>query len=98
MPPPPQCYGRLFFLLQTTPEYVARLTRLVSSHEIDGLLQTVMFTLYGKQYEDREEHLLLSMFDVRPLHAHACTCACMCVHVHECIIIMHVYACAYCMY
>ena len=23
-----------------------------------------MFTLYGNQYEDREEHLLLSMFEV----------------------------------
>ena len=31
---------------------------------IIGLLQTVMFTLYGNQYEDREEHLLLSMFEV----------------------------------
>jgi Ras GTPase-activating-like protein IQGAP2/3 len=30
--------------------------------EIDNLLQTVMFTLYGNQYDDEEEHLLLSMF------------------------------------
>lgn len=30
--------------------------------EIDSLLQTVMFTLYGNQYESREEHLLLTMF------------------------------------
>jgi Ras GTPase-activating-like protein IQGAP2/3 len=28
-------------------------------------LQTVMFTLYGNQYESREEHLLLTMFQVR---------------------------------
>jgi len=33
--------------------------------EIDILLQTVMFTLYGNQYESREEHLLLTMFQVR---------------------------------
>jgi Ras GTPase-activating-like protein IQGAP2/3 len=33
--------------------------------EIDTLLQTVMFTLYGNQYENREEHLLLTMFQVR---------------------------------
>jgi len=59
----PELYGSLFFLLQTSPEYIAKLTRLVSLKEIDGLLQTVMFTLYGNQYEDREEHLLLSMFE-----------------------------------
>lgn len=30
--------------------------------EIDSLLQTVMFTIYGNQYDSREEHLLLTMF------------------------------------
>lgn len=35
--------------------------------EIDSLLQTVMFTIYGNQYESREEHLLLTMFQVRCL-------------------------------
>jgi Ras GTPase-activating-like protein IQGAP2/3 len=30
--------------------------------QIDNLLQTVMFTLYGNQYDEYEEHLLLSMF------------------------------------
>ena len=30
-----------------------------------GLLQIVMFALYGNQYENREEHHLLSMFEVR---------------------------------
>ena len=55
-------YGRLFFMLQREPRYLARLTRLVSLGEIDNLLQTVMFTLYGNQYEPFEEHLLLSLF------------------------------------
>ena len=59
-----QTYGNLFFLLQTEPRHMAHLTRLVSLSEIDTLLQTVMFTLYGNQYESREEHLLLSMFQV----------------------------------
>ena len=49
---------------------VARLA--VTMAEIDSLLQTVMFTLYGNQYESREEHLLLTMFQVSlpkiPLH------------------------------
>jgi len=31
---------------------------------IDNLLQTVMFTFYGNQYEAREENLLLTMFQV----------------------------------
>lgn len=57
-----QLYGNLFFLLQAEPRLVAHLTRLVSLAEIDTLLQTVMFTLYGNQYDQREEHLLLTMF------------------------------------
>ncbi|KAI9268706.1 Rho GTPase activation protein [Sporodiniella umbellata] len=55
-------YGNLFYLLQTEPRHIATLCRLVSLTEIDNLLQTVMFTLYGNQYESREEHLLLTMF------------------------------------
>jgi Ras GTPase-activating-like protein IQGAP2/3 len=57
-------YANLFFLLQSEPRHVAVLCRLVSLSEIDTLLQTVMFTLYGNQYEQREEHLLLTMFQV----------------------------------
>lgn len=57
-----QQYSNLFFLLQSEPRHIANLCRLVSLAEIDTLLQTVMFTLYGNQYESREEHLLLTMF------------------------------------
>ncbi|GAD93273.1 GTPase-activator protein for Ras-like GTPase containing protein [Paecilomyces variotii No. 5] len=57
-----QKYGNLLFLLQSEPRHIAHLCRLVSMSEIDSLLQTVMFTLYGNQYESREEHLLLTMF------------------------------------
>ncbi|BEI97764.1 hypothetical protein CcaverHIS631_0300630 [Cutaneotrichosporon cavernicola] len=55
-------YSNFFFLLQSEPRHIATLCRLVSLSEIDTLLQTVMFTLYGNQYEQREEHLLLTMF------------------------------------
>ncbi|QNQ00265.1 YALIA101S05e09428g1_1 [Yarrowia lipolytica] len=55
-------YSNLFFLLQSEPKHIASLCTLVSMTEIDSLLQTVMFTIYGNQYEQREEHLLLSMF------------------------------------
>ena len=61
-------YSNLFFLLQSEPRHVASLCRLVSLAEIDTLLQTVMFTLYGNQYEQREEHLLLTMFQVGFYH------------------------------
>ncbi|KAF1949304.1 Rho GTPase activation protein [Byssothecium circinans] len=57
-----QKYGNLLFLLQSEPRHIAHLCRLVSMAEIDALLQTVMFTIYGNQYESREEHLLLTMF------------------------------------
>ncbi|GJC77642.1 GTPase-activating protein [Colletotrichum tofieldiae] len=57
-----QKYGNLMFLLQSEPRHIAHLCRLVSMSEIDSLLQTVMFTIYGNQYESREEHLLLTMF------------------------------------
>ncbi|CAK7244453.1 MAG: RasGAP protein [Sporothrix thermara] len=57
-----QKYGNLMFMLQSEPRHIAHLCRLVSMAEIDSLLQTVMFTIYGNQYESREEHLLLTMF------------------------------------
>ncbi|CAO3696688.1 unnamed protein product [Rhizopus stolonifer] len=57
-----QLYGNFLFILQSEPRHIATLCRLVSLAEIDTLLQTVMFTLYGNQYESREEHLLLTMF------------------------------------
>ena len=62
-----QLYGRLFYILQNETNYMATLARLVKLGEIDNLLQTVMFTLYGNQYDEGEEHLLLSMFEVRSL-------------------------------
>ncbi|KAL6058637.1 Ras GTPase-activating protein [Balamuthia mandrillaris] len=57
-----ELYGELFWLLQHETKYIAALARIVSLAQIDNLLQTVMFTLYGNQYDEMEEHLLLSMF------------------------------------
>ena len=57
-----ELYGNLFHLLQSEPRYIAGLTRAVTLSQIDTLLQTVMFTLFGNQYEVREEYLLLSIF------------------------------------
>ncbi|EJT46344.1 GTPase-activating protein (Ras GTPase-activating protein) [Trichosporon asahii var. asahii CBS 2479] len=55
-------YSNLFFLLQSEPRHMAALCRQVSYADFDTLMQTVMFTLYGNQYDQREEHLLLTMF------------------------------------
>ena len=59
-----QQYGNLFCMLQSEPKHIANLTRLVTLSEIDSLLQTVMFTVFGNQYESREENLLLTMFQM----------------------------------
>lgn len=67
-------YSNFFFLLQSEPRHIATLCRLVSLSEIDTLLQTVMFTLYGNQYEQREEHLLLTMFQVGRVREDELTC------------------------
>jgi len=55
-------YGRLLYLLRTRTVYLSRLARSIKLTEMDNFLQTVMFTLYGNQYEEDEEHLLLTMF------------------------------------
>ena len=59
-----QLYSNLFFILQTQPKYIANICRCISLSEIDAFLQTVMFTIYGNQYDSREEYLLLTMFQV----------------------------------
>ena len=55
-------YGRLLYLLRTQTVYISRLARSARMAEIDPFLKTVMFTLYGNQYDEEEEHLLLTMF------------------------------------
>lgn len=55
-------YSNLFYLLVFEPRHLASLCSLVSMADIDMFLQTVMFTLYGNQYDEGEEHLLLTMF------------------------------------
>lgn len=55
-------YGKLFYILQKDTHYTAKLARLIPLAEIDNLLQTVMFSIYGNHYDEMEEHLLLSMF------------------------------------
>ena len=60
-----QRFGNLFFLLQTDPKYLPKLTGSVALTEINELLQIVMFSICCDQHEPREEHLLFKMFDKR---------------------------------
>ena len=57
-------YGKLFYILQSDTNYVARLCDKAKMSDIDNLLQIVMFNLYVNQYDQYEEYLLLNMFQV----------------------------------
>lgn len=57
-----QLYGSLFMLLQSDPSHIANLCMRVPLADIDTLLETVMFSIYGNHFDPREEHLLLVMF------------------------------------
>jgi Ras GTPase-activating-like protein IQGAP2/3 len=55
-------YEELFTLLQNKPRYFASLARLVSNKDVPSFVQTVVFDMYGDQYDSREERLLLDLF------------------------------------
>eukprot|EP01006_Ploeotia_vitrea_P031861 TRINITY_DN64153_c0_g3_i3.p1 TRINITY_DN64153_c0_g3~~TRINITY_DN64153_c0_g3_i3.p1 ORF type:complete len:649 (-),score=387.13 TRINITY_DN64153_c0_g3_i3:60-2006(-) len=53
----------MFFLLQSKPRYFAALARLLEARETSEFVQTVVFDMYGDQYDTREERLLLDVFE-----------------------------------
>jgi len=55
-------YEDLFYLLQSKTQYFAKIARLVSSAQVNQFVQTVVFDMYGDQYDTREERLLLDLF------------------------------------
>jgi Ras GTPase-activating-like protein IQGAP2/3 len=57
-------YEHLFYLLQSQPCYLAALVRLVDAKNAPSLVQTVVFDLFGDQYDTRQERLLLSLFSL----------------------------------
>jgi hypothetical protein len=57
-------YGKMFYLLQKNPSYLAKMTHHLEKVEIENFLQSVIFTLYGDQYDNLEERLLLQMFQM----------------------------------
>ncbi|KAL9657634.1 hypothetical protein ABK040_012713 [Willaertia magna] len=56
-------YQKMFYIFRTNPKFLAILTRLVRGKQIDTFLQTVVFTLFGDQFDEREENLLLQLFE-----------------------------------
>ncbi|MES1916946.1 MAG: hypothetical protein MHM6MM_008715 [Cercozoa sp. M6MM] len=56
-------YGRLLYLLQTEPRILAAIASNVSGADIPSFVQTVVFDLFGDQYDSREERLLLTLFE-----------------------------------
>lgn len=72
-------YSNLFYLLQTEPEYLARLMETLEVYlkhihcssniaqdpeDVRQLLETIIVTLYGAAFSPREEFLLLKFFQV----------------------------------
>eukprot|EP01113_Clastostelium_recurvatum_P027013 TRINITY_DN324_c0_g1_i3.p1 TRINITY_DN324_c0_g1~~TRINITY_DN324_c0_g1_i3.p1 ORF type:complete len:832 (+),score=362.11 TRINITY_DN324_c0_g1_i3:64-2559(+) len=57
-----EAYQHLFYLLQTAPEYLARLCTLVQPERMDNFLDTVILTLFGDAFSPREEFLILSLY------------------------------------
>eukprot|EP00457_Paulinella_chromatophora_P001965 gb/GEZN01001968.1/.p1 GENE.gb/GEZN01001968.1/~~gb/GEZN01001968.1/.p1 ORF type:complete len:792 (+),score=101.82 gb/GEZN01001968.1/:156-2531(+) len=57
-------YESLFYLLQSKPRYLAKLARLLQRKHVEPFVQSVVFDLYGDQYDSREERLLLQMFRI----------------------------------
>lgn len=57
-----QLYEDMFYLLQSRPQYFAKLARLLPAKDIAAFVQTVVFDMYGDQYDTREERLLLTLF------------------------------------
>lgn len=55
-------YELLFRHLQSHPHYLAKMARLVEGKSVNTFVQTVVFDMYGDQYEDRDERLLLLCF------------------------------------
>jgi len=57
-------YEQLFHILQRDPRYFASLAKHVRARDISDYVKTVVFDMYGDQYDSREERLLLTLFQM----------------------------------
>jgi Ras GTPase-activating-like protein IQGAP2/3 len=63
-----ECYQQLFYLLQTRPDYLGRLLFIMNQRGSDEwakkFIETVVLSLFGFAQNQREEYLLLKLFQV----------------------------------
>uniref|UniRef100_A0A668AHY2 IQ motif containing GTPase activating protein 2 n=1 Tax=Myripristis murdjan TaxID=586833 RepID=A0A668AHY2_9TELE len=57
-----EAYQHLFYLLQTSPSYLAKLIFQMPQNKSTKFMDTVIFTLYNYASNQREEYLLLKLF------------------------------------
>jgi len=57
-------YQSLFYLLQTEPNYLAKLVTMIQPDKMEQFLDTVILTLFGYAFSPREEFLILSLFNL----------------------------------
>eukprot|EP01083_Nonionella_stella_P184372 669146_1 len=57
-------YEQLFDILHKEPKYLATLTKHVRARNMPDYVKTVVFGIYGDAYDSREEHLLLTLFQM----------------------------------
>ncbi|ETO28352.1 hypothetical protein RFI_08785 [Reticulomyxa filosa] len=55
-------YEKLLHVLQKEPKYLACLAHHVETKDVSDFVKTVVFDMYGDQYDNREERLLLILF------------------------------------
>ncbi|KAJ3604604.1 hypothetical protein NHX12_029344, partial [Muraenolepis orangiensis] len=58
-----EAYQHLFYLLQTNPSYLAKLIFQMPQNKSTKFMDTVIFTLYNYASNQREEYLLLKLFN-----------------------------------
>ncbi|CAH2297228.1 ras GTPase-activating IQGAP2 isoform X1, partial [Pelobates cultripes] len=58
-----EAYQHLFYLLQTNPTYLAKLIFQMPQNRSTKFMDTVIFTLYNYASNQREEYLLLKLFE-----------------------------------
>ncbi|XP_045597721.1 ras GTPase-activating-like protein IQGAP1 [Procambarus clarkii] len=56
------CYQHLFYLLQTSPHYLATLIFAIPPGKTTKFIENVIFTLYNYGANDRDNYLLLKLF------------------------------------
>ncbi|XP_058231429.1 ras GTPase-activating-like protein IQGAP2 isoform X1 [Hemibagrus wyckioides] len=58
-----EAYQHLFYILQTQPSYLAKLIFQMPQNKSTKFMDTVIFTLYNYASNQREEYLLLKLFE-----------------------------------